>query len=343
LVGGGDIIRFDARVAPGYSPSSARIRHPTGIWLSPIFMAHAADVPVVWNAPGLPDRIPHWARPLVRASVAVSAYVSVRDTTSRDLLSLVAPDSRIEIVPDTGFSAAALLVDDTASPGSVSDRFAPTPPDMDGYLVVQSRPEWRRWLPRPSPHVRPRKLVLTPVGPVLGDLVRSPGGLTSETSFCPPLDPYEMLALIARSAGVVGTSLHLTIAALSLGRPALRPKSAELRKYRVLEGLAGVRQFESGGSEGLGGATALGALVPDPAQLAEIRRSLTRHWDTVASLARANSARRRSPTDWRPLLVDLWERLPGTLEPWLSSEDFRGTVQAATRRLALCRYTRPRD
>jgi hypothetical protein len=303
-------------------------------------MAHAAGVPVAWNAPGIPAQFPRWALPLVRASVAVSSYVSVRDTGSRDLLAQLAPESLIEVVPDTGFNAAAMLADAPASPCVPSDQLGGTRPDSAGYLVVQSRPEWRSWLPRASANLGPWDLVLTPVGPVNGDLARSPRDLPSQTTFCPPLDPNQLLALIARSSGVLGTSLHLTIAALSLGRPALRPTSAGRRKYRMLEGLGGVRHFDRQAWESLHSVIDLG--VPDKAQLADRHVRLARHWDTVASVARAAAAVPRQPKSWRPLLVDFWERLPGTLEQRSSSEDLRDLISAARRRLPRLEYTRRR-
>jgi homopolymeric O-antigen transport system ATP-binding protein len=320
LVGGGDIIRFDSHVARGYLPSSPRIHHPTGFWLAPILMAHAANVPVVWNAPGLPGPIPRWARAIMRASVAVSAYVSVRDAASRDLLGSIVPDSHVELVPDTGFNAAALLAE------------APGTHDTEPFLVVQSRPDWRRWLPGPPAHGRPRRFVLTPVGPIIGDVVHAPRVLPDGTTFAPPLDPYELLDLIARSSGVVGPSLHLTIAALSLGRPAFRPRSVPRRKYGMLEGLVGVRHFDQRAPEGLD-VSASGALAPDPAQLAEIRGRLERHWDTVASLVRSSAANPRSPGSSTALLVKLWEGIPATLEHWSTAEVLRGLLRAGLERL----------
>ena len=77
LVGGGDIVRFDALVALGYQPGSSVIHHPTGFWLAPILIAHVAGVPVAWNAPGVPAPVPAWARPLVRASVMARDRKSV--------------------------------------------------------------------------------------------------------------------------------------------------------------------------------------------------------------------------------------------------------------------------
>jgi lipopolysaccharide transport system ATP-binding protein len=343
LVGGGDIIRFDPLVAPNYYPTSPRVHHPTGFWLGPIFLAHAASVPVVWNAPGVPRPIPAWARALVRASVAVSAYVSLRDAASRELLTSVVPDSRVEVVPDTAFNAAVLLTENRTA-GAL-----PLPTDTDGYVVVQSRPEFHRCLPRPSclaadadrrADIRPCTYIVTPVGPAMGDLVRAPRELPSRTIFCPPLDPYQMLALIARSSGVIGRSLHLTIAALSLGRPALRPKTAALLKYRMLEGLKGVHDFDVSASEIPDGWPS--APAPDPSQLAGIRERLARHWDTIASLARATSGLSRPHRSWTPLLMDLWERLPATLEQRSTVERVRAMMQTVRDRRAQYRYNRRR-
>src|SRR6266545_1494386 len=231
LVGGGDIIRFDPLIALDYRPASPDIHHPTGIWLAPIFLAHTAKVPVAWNAPGVPLDIPSWAHALVRAGVAVSAYVTVRDQASHDRLARVAGDARVEVVPDSGFNAAMLV---------------PDRPARSDYLVVQSRPQSSLWIPRVRELLQDERsqFVIAPVGPVTGDLVRPPAKLPPRTTFCYPQNPSEMLALIAGSNGVVGPSLHLTIAALSFGRPALRPKSSPLSKYRMLDGLKGVQEFE---------------------------------------------------------------------------------------------------
>ena len=290
LVGGGDTIRFDPLVALRYRPGSPDIHHPTGFWLAPIFLAHTANVPVAWNAPGVPSEIPPWAHALVRVSVAVSAYVSVRDQASHDRLTRVAHGARVEVVPDSGFNASMLV---------------PDPPVSSDYLVVQSRPQYSRWLPRVRELLQDDRshFVLAPVGPVTGDLVRPPAKLPPRTTFEYPKNPNEMLALIAGSNGVVGPSLHLTIAALSFGRQALRPTSSPLSKYRMLDGLKGVQEFD------LHSAATSDNLPPEPSQLSDIQKKLARHWDAIAALADASAARgpRRK---WEPMMMDLWQSLP---------------------------------
>ena len=296
LIGGGDIIRFDPLVALNYRPASPDIHHPTGLWLAPIFLAHTANVPVAWNAPGVPAEIPSWAHALVRASVAVSGHVNVRDQESRERLASVAGDAPVEVVPDSGFNAAMLL---------------PDPPTRSDYLVVQSRPQCSRWLPRVRELLQDDRsqFVIAPVGPVTGDLLRPPAKLPPRTTFRRPENPSEMLALIAGSNGVVGPSLHLTIAALSFGRPALRPRLSPLSKYRMLDGLKGVLEFE------LDSATNISQPppVPDPSQLSDIQTKLARHWDAVAALAEASATRGPQRT-WEPMMMDLWQSLPTRFE-----------------------------
>ena len=297
LVGGGDIIRFDPLVALDYGPESPDIHHPTGFWLAPIFIAHTANVPVAWNAPGVPAEIPSWAHALVRASVDVSAYVSVRDDASHEILSRVTGNAPLDIVPDCGFNAAELL----------HDR-----PAQRSYVVVQSRPQSPRWLPyvRELLQDDQSEFVFAPVGPVTGDLARPPRPLPPRTSFSYPKHPCNMLELIAGSTAVVGPSLHLTIAALSLGRPALRPITSPLPKYRMLDGWKGVQQFELGARITAGS----GSVAPDPSQLVEVQRKLQRHWDSIAALAGQPAAVRHTRRKWEPMMMDLWQSLPSRLE-----------------------------
>src|SRR5688572_9413142 len=109
LIGGGDLIRFDKNVAPGYGPPSSDIHHPCGYWLSPALIAAQHGCPVVWNAPGVFGEIPDWAEPLMGLALEVSKYVAVRDEPSRQALLRFAGDTEIAVTPDTCFGIAGLL------------------------------------------------------------------------------------------------------------------------------------------------------------------------------------------------------------------------------------------
>lgn len=325
LVGGGDIIRFDHLVALDYRPASPAIHHPTGFWLAPIFLAHTARVPVAWNAPGVPGEVPSWAHILVRAGLAVTSRISVRDEASRARLTRVAPGAKVEVVPDSGFNAAMLL---------------PDPPPRSDYFVVQSRPQSLQWIARMRRLLRDDHLqfVIAPVGPATNDPVRPPSHLPPRTSFRHPSDPREMLALISGSRGVVGPSLHLTIAALSLGRPVFRPGSTALSKYRMLEGLDGVHEFD------LDGEASLEPSAPDPGspRMAEIQQRLARHWDSIASLA-DGSALRGPQQSWEPMMMDIWQNLPARLERRSALSRLGTQLQIIKTKFMRARYGGRRD
>ena len=87
LIGGGFIIRFDKEVAPGYSPPTPEIHHPTGYWLTPALIALQHGIPLIWNVPGMDcNDIPGWAEPLMQLALAHSRYIRVRDEPSRAAL-----------------------------------------------------------------------------------------------------------------------------------------------------------------------------------------------------------------------------------------------------------------
>jgi hypothetical protein len=86
LIGGGLIVRDDPNVAPGYAPSDPRVHQPLGLWLVPALLAHAAGVPVAWNAVGATDHLADWLRPLAHAALTGSAYIAARDQRSAAVL-----------------------------------------------------------------------------------------------------------------------------------------------------------------------------------------------------------------------------------------------------------------
>jgi hypothetical protein len=326
IVGGGDLIRFDRLVAPGYFPASPAVHHPTGFWLGPILAAHEAGVPVAWNAPGVPHDIPRWARLLARIAVSVSRYVNVRDAGSQAVLASLDGIAEIEVVPDSAFNAHVLL--------HVRD-LAPSAP----YLLMQSAPACREWLKMiaarcdANPDRRAIEVRVTSIGPALSDYTIAPRGLPPHARFVPGLHPLPLLHAIAGASAVVGTSLHLTIAALSAGVPALRPATAGLRKYGLLDGVEGIRTLDATHRFDAGG---LAAMAPGPGALVDIRRRLAAHWDRIAALAA--TPRTAAVRDWTRRLDDVWAQLPAAFEARPAQERALTAVRSVAGALRRLRY-----
>ena len=241
LIGGGDLIRFDKEVAPNYLPPDPSIPHPTGYWLSPAVLAVSCGCPLVWNAPGVYGDIPEWAHGLMRLAFANSSYIAVRDEPSRAALTRFAGDVEIAVVPDTAFGIAALLNDGSHAPPLASLRH-----ELDAaqpYVVVQSADdlvEAARWVKALASRSGGIRIVSVPSGPALGDddsVLR--GILPDALRFSEWPHPLSIVELIRDAAGVVCSSMHMTICALAFGVPVFRPANRIRRKVR---GAAQVRK-----------------------------------------------------------------------------------------------------
>ncbi len=296
LVGGGDLIRFDKDIAPGYGPPESNIHHPTGYWLAPMLIGLQARCPVLWNAPGVHGPVPSWAEPLMKLAVESSDYLSVRDEASRRALDPFRGEAGIEVVPDTAFGVGQLLRLD--EPSAEYIRIRESAGLKDGYLLIQAAGGLGSFWRLIEDHRRALgdvQVVIVAVGPVLGDDVTVLGRLPGVTVLEPWPRPLALAELIGHAAGVVGTSLHLAISALAFGVPVFRPSQAVAGKYRVLEGLDGVETFDNEAAvdpEWL--VSRLGRTQPSPAVLDACNR-LSRHWDHIASIVATSEPRNAGP------------------------------------------------
>lgn len=285
LIGGGHLIRFDKLIAHGYLPPSPEIHHPTGYWLSPALAAIAASVPTIWNAPSASLGTPAWARPLLRTALAESAYVSVRDESSRDELTLVSPESEVRVVPDTVFGL------DRLPPHCPAGLIAPKSP----YLVVHSHPTVKPLVDaiRRDPRFDAFHLVEIPIGPAIGDALGLVDPTSERESGLAGWDhPLDIASLVAGSEGVVARSLHLTVTGLVYGKAAIVPDLPEGSKYRWFG--SSPRVF-AGDSDETRAAFAKACGTTTRCELAiESSRRTAEHWDAIASIVSAPKERRTS-------------------------------------------------
>lgn len=286
LIGGGDLIRFDKDVAPGYQPTTALIHHPTGYWLLPILLALQHDCPVAWNAPGAHGEVPGWAEQLLRLAIDGSRYVAVRDDLSKRILAPYASVVDLPIVPDTCFGLARPL--DVAGRSDDLIRLRDSCGLTRPYILLQAIPGLQPFcrLVRKYPqYFQDYQFVALEVGRALGDndavLLEAMPDIIRLPSWPSPMLTAE---LIKESAAVVGTSLHLAITAIAFGVPAFRPPAAYGGKYAVLAGFERVYPFgERQEDDARRFVKRLGRAEASPA-LDNIMLRLDQHWDRIASV-----------------------------------------------------------
>ena len=333
LIGGGQIVRFDKDVAPGYRPSSPDIHHPTGYWLAPALMSVQSGVPVAWNAPGASPPFPSWAAPLLNAMLQSSAYVSVRDPLSREVLLPYAGDTAIEVVPDSAFGISRVL---EAPHGS--ERFAKLREVLDlkgPYIVVhatRSSADFLDWVRRHTQYFEGYRWVALPVGPINRDSAAGLFDGIPNTAKLPSWPhPLAIAELIGAASAVVGVSLHLSITALAQGVPAFRPQDSLKGKYAVLSDFDTVFSLPTGQEIDIAWfLSRLGKKAPSPVIAAATDR-LARHWDRIAAhITEGRGAR----TPRRPLneLNELYEALRAIFDN--RAAGFETQIAELTRQLA---------
>lgn len=311
LVGGGDTIRYDKQVLPGYEPADPRLHHPTSLWLVPILLAAANGVPIAWNAPGVVNEPPPWALAPTRAALRASDYVAVRDPISASRLATVDGVTPL-VVPDTAF---AIRTHAPAEPGDGA-RALLAELGVDGpWVVLQAARALAPAAARIDAAIgalseRGIATIELPISPVLGDRA---GAIDRDLATVSPAswpDPATIVELVAGARAVVATSLHLSIVAAALGVPVSRPELAgRATKYEILRPLAGVHHWTLDASDGQPIPIPI-PLDPVPAveRPAELAARVGEHWDAVAGLLE-----RRQPRG-RAALTGLALAIPGALE-----------------------------
>jgi hypothetical protein len=256
--------------------------------------ANEASVPSAWHAVSLPRDGLGDSQDELRPILARRACVSVRDERSRDLLVAAGVDREVAVVPDP-----VLLADRLFRPDALEDRVsrwrdAGALPDGD-LLVVQGG---GALVPHAEVIAEQVRLVceaqgLTPVlvetSPTAGDEDfavaigdRLPGArrLPSEAGI------EGVCAVIAWSAGVIGSSRAAGMIAAAFDRPAALLDPASAPALADVVGTLGTpeRLVRDPGTlaEAFESAVGRGSIAP---RVAELRMELDEHLDAIAALA----------------------------------------------------------
>lgn len=310
VVGGGYLIhthRMD--ILREYQGTNVGEWAGPGLWLGAALAAALRDIPLAWNAPGVPHPIPQSQRLLVDAALRACSYVSVRDRGGIELLA--APDSvPVEIVPDPIVELARLW----------------TRQDLDKpFRSLLARKGFEGRTDFVAVHFRNRSLVgqthqetaamlaafaleteLTPILTAVGRAHDDDILARAISAHLPiphillddPASLREVAAAIAFSRFYVGASLHGYVTATAYGvpgvlvaRPAYRKFAGFLEHIDRMEDLA--RDWPAAYRAGAARkGEALACRIPEKAFAA-----LDRHWrhieNAVAAPEKFSEARRR--------------------------------------------------
>ncbi|CAD5202892.1 polysaccharide pyruvyl transferase family protein [Pseudomonas sp. FEN] len=328
LIGGGFIVRFDKVVAHGYLPPTPYIHHPTGYWLSPALIAQQHGIPVIWNAPGMHcNDIPEWSAPLLKMVLENSQCVRVRDELSRDSLRELSPTTDIQALPDTAFGLPNLI--DEHHPSKAFTELRKTFGLDRPYIVIQPIHVVEPFLQLFEKHPQALsgcRLVVLPIGPVLGDhhmvvSTRIPNTLT--LPFWP--DPLLLAEILCHAQAVIGHSYHLSISALVFGVPVFSTADLSIGKYTALAKMGQMHALVQAQELTEQWFTSrLGKTEPSAA-IEATKVELATYWDQVVDIIV------QGKTSAHHALNRFWQHLPALLEneghaPLLPTEQSVPTV-----------------
>ena len=71
------------------------------MWVIPALVANRYNIPLAWNAPGVPLAFSEIDNDIVQFLCDAVDYISVRDALAKEVLTTAVDDSRVKVVPDS--------------------------------------------------------------------------------------------------------------------------------------------------------------------------------------------------------------------------------------------------
>lgn len=300
LVGGGNIVHagragVDAYRYDGLTALLAYAR----CWSGASEIGAHRNVPVCWNAPGVPRAFTPAGAKLLSWAIDQVGYLSVRDLPSARALGLSGIERPATVVPDTALDAPDLWTAselDEAHAELFSQRGRAIP---DRTLAIHLN---RRYVAGSAEAIGARldrlgeiaaaTPVLVATGPCHGDgqlAATIAARMESEPLVLDrPTSLREVAAAIARAEAYVGSSLHGAITAVAFGQPAMIVGTEEAAGGKFSGFLDGCQLGEWLVPDWATAETRLEALLSAPRGLFERVRpaaaeTLDRHWERIGT------------------------------------------------------------
>ncbi|GAB4069445.1 polysaccharide pyruvyl transferase family protein [Ancylobacter sonchi] len=295
LVGGGELVHaWPASFLDEYRIGDLPTWAYPSLWLGASLVGALQDVPVIWNAPGVPAPFTEQIRRLaVEPVLAMADYVAVRDVPSRNFLGST-HRAAVSVVPDSitelsrvwplealapAFAAlcarkqiaadAQLMAVHLRAVGLEAEAIAQIAAMLDAFASTRG--------------LTP---ILIAIGPSLGDddSVRRLGAAMTgpHVVLDDPLSLREIAAAIAHARLYTGNSMHGYVTALSYGRPGVMIARPAFRK---LAGLAEhVQRPKDVVAEWPDALSRAAETLGQPAGIpASVHEALDGHWARVAA------------------------------------------------------------
>ena len=231
IIGGGSIIRLGEKKAS--LETQAVEDSALMLWAYPILVGLQKNIPVLFNAPGVPCAFTTQQRSCVRMLLQAVDYVSVCDELSRDFLKQAGYEGKATIVPDIICLSSQLFPADTLPLPQALSKVALSPDKPYALLQLKALDQGKDTaaclqLIRRYHEEMNCDIVLMPIGCVQDDckVMQSLWKQVHQAFdfvYDPKeeLTPFEHMALLSHAQGFVGASLDDCLLSLLYGVPTL--------------------------------------------------------------------------------------------------------------------------
>ena len=247
VVGGGDLVHLRKIITymPHVSEEGWVIYDVLYMWVIPSLVSLKYEIPLAWNAPGVPLHFGETDKEIVSYLCGAVDYISVRDEEAKKELSVAVNKEKIKVVPDSVLSIKDIISLDKAR--SIFEKLGLNL-QRGNYVFVQfnvSTPESDfKYYADALKFIMGRtgwEILIQPIGYACGDLdVIEKFKTAYEDEFIYPSEhytQYEILSLIANAKYVLTDSFHCTAFSINFNKQLLvaYPEKFSTRLASIVE------------------------------------------------------------------------------------------------------------
>lgn len=289
-VGGGEIIHWHRYAQKRSFESNSFQEYPMDrVWAIPFFMKMKYNIPLIWNAPGIPynfDADKEFAKFLFENV----DYLSVRnDFSKRVIESTGISTDRIHIVPDTGFALQTIVPEDERR--QLQQQVFP---HSSKYVVFHCN----RFITEKDQKIVVHELLqlkkqgydifLLPLAYTHGDdsKLKEINEQSNNLFYIPEkiLSLKEIISVIANCSLYVGTSLHGSVTASVFGVKAVAFDYQQTKKTKDLYDLLGLSEYYVTQGENLHNTIEKSINEQQPVDFSSIHNKIDEHFSVIAKL-----------------------------------------------------------
>ncbi len=255
IIGGGDLLRIDNGIIITNEFYGTSCEPSLQLWIYPIILAKQNNIPIIFNAVGVPNDFNIKDSKVLQYIVSKVDYLCVRDIESKNALEKIGINNII-MVPDSVFSIKKVYPVDLLNKTYSSLVKEKIVPNIDDYIIFQHNTRnisdtncFNKLVSLLKKVSKSHPVFLMPIGYIHDDdvVLKSLYDKYSDNVYLldkRKLSPLEMLSIIYKSYGYIGTSMHGAITSTAYGKKIMIINYMNSKKLHGVANLINKRELD---------------------------------------------------------------------------------------------------